>query len=86
MPQNVQIVTNNDVEGGLNPRYVHKMIAKDARNLALFIVNQLKDRTLEYQHIVMEKFINRPLMKGFLPPYLQDIAILKQNQQIMVNF
>ncbi len=33
----------------------------------------------------MEKFINLPLMKGFLPPYLQDIAILKQNQQIMVN-
>jgi hypothetical protein len=24
-------------------------------------------------------------MKGFLAPYLQDIAILKQNQLIMVN-
>ncbi len=80
MPQNVQTIIRNDVEGGLNPRYVRKMTTKHARNLALFIVNQLKDRTLEYQHIVMEKFINHPLMKDFLPPYLQDIAILKQNQ------
>ncbi len=81
----MQTVTNNDVEGGLNPRYVHKMTTKDAINLVLFIMNQLKDCTPKYQHIVMEKFINHPLMKGFLPPYLQDIAIFKQNEQIMVT-
>jgi hypothetical protein len=50
----VHTITNNDVEGGLNPRYFHKMIAKDARNLALFTLNQLKDLTLEYQHIIIK--------------------------------
>jgi hypothetical protein len=33
----------------------------------------------------MEKFLCHLLVKGFLPPYLEDNALLKQNQGVLGN-
>jgi hypothetical protein len=49
------------------------------------MVEQVKDNFPSLQQLVMEEFLCHPTMKGWLPPYLVDIAKLKQSQHIVGN-
>jgi hypothetical protein len=53
--------------------------------MAIFVAKYLKDQNLRFQQLVMDKFLCHPLVKDFVPPYLENISNLKQNYEIVSN-
>ncbi len=53
--------------------------------MAVFVAKYLKDQNLRFQQLVMDKFLCHPLVKDFVPPYLENILNLKQNYEIVGN-
>jgi hypothetical protein len=56
-----------------------------ARVMAISITEYLKDQNLGFQQLAMDKFLCHPLVKDFLPPYLENIANLKRRYDIVGN-
>jgi hypothetical protein len=49
------------------------------------MVDKVKGHIPKHQQLVMEFVLCHPLVKGFLPPYLEDNAFLKQSQGVLGN-
>jgi hypothetical protein len=78
------VQTTNDKDdyaqyNGYDVRYTQKTSAKQTESLALFVVDKVKGQTLKHQKLITEYFLCHPLIKEFIHPYLEDIALLKQN-------
>jgi hypothetical protein len=82
--QTIDDIENYAQYNGYDVRYTQKTSAEQAKSLALFMVDKVKRHILE-QQLVMEKFLCHPLVKGFLPPYLEDNAFLRQSQGVLGN-
>jgi hypothetical protein len=54
-----------------------KSSAKQATSFAMLMVDQLKSHAPKYQQLVMENFLSHPLVQDFLPPYLENMEVLK---------
>jgi hypothetical protein len=59
---------------------------KCVRAMVVSVAKYLKDQNLRFQQLVMDKFLYHPLVKDFLPPYLENIADLKRSYEIVGNF
>jgi hypothetical protein len=55
---------NNEFEGGCLIQG-QKTTIKCAKSVAFFMVDKLKGHSPKYQHLVMEKVLLYPLVKGF---------------------
>jgi hypothetical protein len=56
-----------------------------SKEIALFVVEQMKDFDSNVQHIMFEFFFLHPLFNGVLPNYLGDLKCVKQNHEILSN-
>lgn len=50
-----------------------------------FCCKILERSKFRFQLFVMDKFLCHPLVKDFVPPYLENITNLKQNYEIVGN-
>ncbi len=56
-----------------------------AREMDLFIVNQLIDVPLEIQHEAIGKFLSHSLLKDMVPPYLTNLRVVKHKYDVLQN-
>jgi len=56
-----------------------------AREMALFIINQLIDVPLEIQHEAIGKFLSHSLLKDMVPPYLTNPRVVKHKYDVLQN-
>ncbi len=56
-----------------------------AKEMALFIINQLIDVLLEIQHEAIGKFLSHSLLKDMVPPYLTNPRVVKHKYDVLQN-
>jgi hypothetical protein len=66
-------------------RKTHKNSAHVARQLAMYIINQLRDVHAKVQHDVFDKFISHSTIKDVVPPYLVDSWVTKHKDDVLQN-
>jgi len=66
-------------------REAQKLSANVAREMVLFIINQLIDVPFEIQHEAIGKFLNHSLLKNMVPPYLTDPGVVKHKFDVLQN-
>jgi hypothetical protein len=49
------------------------------------MINQMQDFGKNVRHLAIEKTLSHPMMKVSLPPYLNDLAPIKQSHEVVQN-
>jgi len=64
-------------------RKTQKNSAHVARQLAMYIISQLKDAHVEVQHDVFDKFLSHSIIKNVVPLYLVNSRATKQKDDVL---
>ena len=66
-------------------RQAQRFSAEIALKMARFTTNQLRGIDSVVQNDVVCKFLSHPLMAEIVPPFLSDLGVVHQNQEVICN-
>jgi len=56
-----------------------------AKKLILFMISQMQDFGKNVKHLPIEKTLSHSTVKDSLPPYLNDLVVIKQSHEVVQN-
>jgi len=64
----------------------HKTSASIAWEIGLYTIQKLKNHNHEVQYLMIIKLLEQPMLKGMVPPFLKDLAVVKLEYEVLGSF